>query len=437
MDHENAKTDSSIRRGQPVPDPSPSASVANTPRSSFQPHHGAPLRSRGGPGPLPLLGSVAAHGNHSPEEIAAELALRDVVTAHGRRALDACSNSPAALALKQRALERRAATAKQLREKRGLNDQKMRQKRTQADLESWSAINHESTEDYTLDTPLDTIFGSNATCALVPETTIGPYYVEGELIRTDTTDGQAGVPVHLDIQFVDVTSCTAVSEQLIDVWACNATGVYSGVSAQGQGGLNTTHGRGVQQTDSDGVVQFDTIFPGHYTGRATHIHIMSTDGAEILPNGTFEGGTARNIGQLFFDQSLISEVETLAPYITNTQTLTTNLQDSIAADEATAAYDPFLKYVRLGDDLNDGLLMWITIGINTTANYNDNVSAAAHYYEGGGVDQSGGGGPPGGPGGPGGPPGGAPPTTCMSPFPSGAPVDTGSVQPASATSLSR
>ncbi|WYZ36668.1 hypothetical protein EsH8_II_000174 [Colletotrichum jinshuiense] len=342
---------------------------------------------------------VAAHGQHTAEDIAAEIALRSEVTFHGRRALDACANSPAALALKQRALERRAATAQELREKRGLGAQRMR-KRTKADLEAWAAIDHLSSEDFTLDTAIEEIFGSNATCALVPETTIGPYYVEGELIRTDITDGEGGVPVHLDIQFVDVTDCTAVPEQLIDVWHCNATGIYSGVSAQGQGGLNTTAGRGVQQSDDDGVVQFDTIFPGHYTGRATHIHIMSTDGPEIYPNGTFEGGTARNIGQLFFDQSIISEVEALAPYNTNRQVLMTNLQDGIAADEATAAYDPFLKYVKLGDSLEDGLLMWITIGINTTANLNSRVSAAAHYYEGGGVDQSSGGGPPGGPGGP-------------------------------------
>ncbi|KAK1986220.1 Intradiol ring-cleavage dioxygenase [Colletotrichum cereale] len=337
----------------------------------------------------PLLGSVAAHGNHSPDEIAAELALRDLVTTHGRRALDACSGSPAALALKQRALERRAATARQLREKRGLAGQKMHRKRALADLEAWSAVDHESAKSFDLGTPMEEIFGSNATCALVPETTIGPYYVEGELIRVDTTDGQPGVPVHLDIQFVDVASCAAVPEQLIDIWSCNATGVYSGVTAPGQGGLNTTHNRGVQQTDADGVVQFDAIFPGHYIGRAVHFHIMSTDGAEILPNGTFEGGTARNIGQLFMDQSLISEVETLAPYNTNTQPLMTNLEDSIAAGEATPEYDPFLKYVRLGDDLADGLLMWITIGIDTAADYNDKVRAASHYYEGGGVDQSG------------------------------------------------
>lgn len=193
------------------------------------------------------------------------------------------------------------------------------------------------------------------------------------------------MPVHLDIQFVDLTTCAGIESLLIDIWHCNSTGVYSGVAAEGQGGLSTTHGRGAQQTDSDGVVQFDTIFPGHYTGRANHIHVMATAEAELLPNATFMGGTARHIGQLYFDQSLIAAVEQLSPYSTNTQPLTTNAEDSIAPDEATAEYDPFLSYVMLGDSLLDGLLMWITVGLNTSADYSASVAAAAHYYEGGGV----------------------------------------------------
>lgn len=106
---------------------------------------------------------------------------------------------------------------------------------------------------------------------MVPEVTIGPYFVSGELIREDVTDGESGVPLHLDLQFVDISNCAAVEDLLVDLWHCNATGVYSGVSASGQGGLDSTAFRGVQPTDSDGVAQFDTIVPGHYTGRAVHI----------------------------------------------------------------------------------------------------------------------------------------------------------------------
>jgi protocatechuate 3,4-dioxygenase beta subunit len=292
-------------------------------------------------------------------------------------------------------------------------------RRDEASFEKYLAVSHLTGSDFKLDTPAAQLFGSNATCALVPEVTIGPYYVEGELIRTDITDGQGGVPVHLDIQFVDISSCAAVPELLIDIWHCNATGVYSGVVAQGQGGLATTHGRGAQKSDTDGVVEFDTVFPGHYTGRATHIHMMSTTGAEVLSNGTFTGGTATHIGQVFMDQDLISQVETTSPYSTNQQQLTTNAQDSIAISEATDSHDPFLNYVMLGDSISDGLLMWITIGIDTTANYNDNRVAASHYYAGGGVANSN----SGGAGGAGGP-GGAPPNGTAGGPQSGAPRGT-------------
>jgi protocatechuate 3,4-dioxygenase beta subunit len=278
----------------------------------------------------------------------------------------------------------------------------MRFRRDTASLEQWMKVPHDQTDakDFTLDTPTGTIFSSNATCALVPETVIGPYYVAGELIRTDITDGQAGVPVHLDLQFVDVATCNGVSNLLVDIWHCNSTGVYSGVAAQGQGGLNTTHGRGVQSSSSDGVVEFDTLFPGHYTGRATHIHVMSTSGATTLPNGTFTGGTAKHIGHMYFDEDLRTAVEATVPYSSNRQTVTTNAQDSIAPDEATEEFDPFLNYVMLGDSLSDGLLMWMTIGIDTSADHSGSVSAAAHYYAGGGVAQNSGGGG-GGAGGPG------------------------------------
>lgn len=54
--------------------------------------------------------------------------------------------------------------------------------------------------------------------------------------------------------------------------------MYSGVVANGNGNsadatnINNTFLRGIQQSDADGVVKFETLFPGHYTGRATHIH---------------------------------------------------------------------------------------------------------------------------------------------------------------------
>lgn len=104
-----------------------------------------------------------------------------------------------------------------------------------------------------------------------------------------------------------------------------------------------------------------------------------------------------HVGQVFFDQDLITEADTIAPYSTNTQEVTLNADDSIAT-QASVDIDPFMEYVLLGDSLSDGLLAWTSIGVNMSASYD--VSAAATLYASGGVanakSMGGGGGGPGG-----------------------------------------
>ncbi|KAI1339272.1 Intradiol ring-cleavage dioxygenase [Xylariaceae sp. FL0016] len=358
-----------------------------------------------------LLGSTIAHPGekHTPEQAKRELAAQRYANHKMARALNSCASNPSYVARKERAVARRAETAKALKQKRGIEHKPTHAKRDQAALEQWMAVDHNQTSSgYNLDTPADTLFTGNATCALVEETTIGPYWVEGELVRQDIAEDQAGVPLHLEVQFVDVSDCSAVSDMVIDIWHCNATGVYSGVSATGQGGLDSTFLRGAQISDEEGVAEFDTVFPGHYTGRATHIHVLSTLDATVLSNQTYEGGVATHIGQFFFDQDLITAVEASEPYASNEQELTTNEGDDIAAGEATTDYDIFMDYALLGDAYADGIMAWIVVGIDSTANQTAEVQAAAHYYEGGGVDTSSGNG--GGPGGPSGIPSGAAPS---------------------------
>ncbi|OIW24726.1 aromatic compound dioxygenase [Coniochaeta ligniaria NRRL 30616] len=227
--------------------------------------------------------------------------------------------------------------------------------------------------------------------------------VAGEYIREDVTETQAGVDLALDIQILDVNTCEPVPNVYMEIWHCNSTGVYSGVVASGNGNgdasnINATFLRGVQQTDSDGAAQFRTLFPGHYTGRTTHIHVMVHTNATAFPNGTLIDTThVGHVGQVFFDQDLIGSVEATSAYSVNTQQLTTNAQDSIASEEA-ATSDPFVQYVLLGDSVEDGLLGWLSFGIDTTLS--KNVSAAATLYQDGGVSNpnsnAGGGGGPGG-----------------------------------------
>lgn len=124
---------------------------------------------------------------------------------------------------------------------------------------------------------------------------------------------------------------------------------------------------------------------------------MTSLDATVNANNTLANGTVTHVGQMFFDQDLISLVEEVAPYSSNSQPLTENADDSILGEEAETT-DPFIEYVLLGDDVSEGIFGWLAFGMDTSASYN--VSAAASLTSSGGVanenGMGGGGGPPGG-----------------------------------------
>jgi hypothetical protein len=183
-------------------------------------------------------------------------------------------------------------------------------------------------------------------------------------------------------------------------------------------GQNTTFLRGIQQTADDGAAQFQSIFPGHYSGRTRHIHILvHSNNGTLFSNGTYVSSTVSHVGQLFFDQSLGDAVEKYAPYNANTQSLTENEDDSILAEQADGI-DPLLEYALLGDDLSDGILAWGAMGIDLSAGAAYTVQNAAVLTEDGGVmvsGGSGGGGMSGGPAPSGGMPSGAMPSGFSAP----------------------
>jgi protocatechuate 3,4-dioxygenase beta subunit len=147
-------------------------------------------------------------------------------------------------------------------------------------------------------------------CVLTPEVTEGPFYLPLNLVRSDITEGKPGVPLQLDLRVVDATSCKPISGAVVDIWHADALGVYSGVVPLAPNSSATaTDGpflRGVQNTSSDGVATFKTIYPGWYRGRAVHIHVKVHLDDQTL-----------HTGQLFFDDSLTRSVyEANAPYDT-------------------------------------------------------------------------------------------------------------------------
>lgn len=169
----------------------------------------------------------------------------------------------------------------------------------------------------------------------------------------------------------------------------------SGISVSGNyaaDGWDSTYLRGIQQTDRDGVATFESIFPGHYDGRATHTHLLTHLNATLLPNKTLKAdtGSVAHIGQLFWNEVLRTAVEDISPYNTNTQAVTSNAEDMWSILQADSAYDPFPEYIYLGEDIDDGLFAWIQIGINTTADYTDDsyYSIAAYHNADGGYQNS-------------------------------------------------
>ncbi|KAK5079449.1 hypothetical protein LTR70_008139 [Exophiala xenobiotica] len=306
----------------------------------------------------------------------------------GKRALAKCENSPKHRDLSARSAKRRAETVQELRTERNIKS-RARKWKDLATLEAYEAVDHNKTAVYTYDstTPEATVFAANSSCILTPEVTDGPYYVFGEAIRKNVKEDMYsdGVDLYLEVQYLDINTCEPVPDVAVDIWNANATGVYSGISVSGNyaaDGYNSTYLRGIQFTGADGVASFETIFPGHYEGRATHTHLLAYMNAVVNANETITNGTGTvtHIHQLFRNEVLKAEVEATYPYNTNEQPITTNEEDMWSIVQAENDYDPFPEYLYLGDDVSDGLFGWIQIAINTTQDMSTDLYYAVAAY---------------------------------------------------------
>lgn len=332
---------------------------------------------------LALLGlaglSIAHPGAH--EESSLTPAAKKTFLHNAKRSLGQCADRLERRGVNARAAARRAAITETYRKRSLLNAR---------DTDRIVNTSHHSPLQVTSNTPETELFSNNPVCILAPEGEIGPFWVKGELVRSDIRDGEPGIPLIMDGQFIDIETCEPIQNLYWDVWTCNSTGQYSGVQSDMNGNgndasnLDKTFLRGIQQTDSDGVAQFKSVFPGHYDGRATHVHVVAHVGSHTLKNNTIAGGHVSHIGQLFFDQDLISKVEATYPYNTNTVDITQNADDHVVQDETEDSNsDPIFEYALLGDKLQNGVLAWVTMGINVSATYD--TSNAATLTSSGGV----------------------------------------------------
>lgn len=190
---------------------------------------------------------------------------------------------------------------------------------------------------------------------LTPEQEEGPYYVDLEKVRANTVEGQQGVPLDLRIRVIDHAKCVPIVGAACDIWQCNAFGVYS--DEQSEQTLGETYLRGVQLTDSEGWAEFKTIYPGHYAGRATHIHVKVHIGGKRTKK-TYKGGHVCHTGQMLFNESVTDEVYELSPYNKSTVTRVPNSQDRIFTAQGGKFSMP-----KLSGNVSSGIKATIAMGV--------------------------------------------------------------------------
>ena len=166
-------------------------------------------------------------------------------------------------------------------------------------------------------------FDGLGTCSLMPEKTAGPFPLDEQFDRRDVTDGVPGHPMRLGLRVVDA-SCAPVPGASVEIWHCDATGDYSAFQDGGGGkdeGAGSTFLRGSRTAGDDGIVDFQTIVPGWYRGRAVHIHLrVHRDGQTVLTS------------QLFFDAGFLATVYAAEPYAEFGLPDTSNEEDNIAGN---------------------------------------------------------------------------------------------------------
>jgi protocatechuate 3,4-dioxygenase beta subunit len=206
----------------------------------------------------------------------------------------------------------------------------------------------------------DTGSGSSA-CAVSPTETAGPFPTKtpSSLVKTDIRSDRTGVAFTINISIKNKNnSCAALAGAIVDIWHCDKDGNYSEYGGTGMQSIDYTAVhflRGRQTTDANGQVAFTSIFPGWYSGRATHIHVHVYNTA----------GTSLLITQIAFPEGSSSAVAavngsggTAYGYTKGMSGYTYNASDNVFSDDSAG-----VQIAAITGSLSAGYVLTQTINV--------------------------------------------------------------------------
>jgi protocatechuate 3,4-dioxygenase beta subunit len=171
----------------------------------------------------------------------------------------------------------------------------------------------------------------SGSCTVAPTETEGPFPTKApaSYVRSNIVDSKTGHPMTVKITIKNANNnCAVLSGALVDIWHCDAEGNYSEYGGTGMQATNyqAVHFlRGRQITDANGLVTFTSIFPGWYSGRATHIHVHIYSAS----------GTSLKVTQIAFPEGTGSAVAAVNGYAKGMNGYTTNASDNVFSDGVT------------------------------------------------------------------------------------------------------
>jgi len=196
--------------------------------------------------------------------------------------------------------------------------------------------------------------GAAAGCNPAPTETEGPFPTEvpASYVRSDITNGKTGYPLAINLTIGNSNnSCAALEGVIVDIWHCDAEGNYS---EYGGGGMQSADYqslhflRGRQITDAAGLVNFSSIFPGWYSGRATHIHVHVYNAS----------GSSLKVTQIAFPEVAGSAVLSVNGYAKGLNGYTYNAKDNVFSDDTAA-----IEIATVTGSVADGFILAMNISV--------------------------------------------------------------------------